>query len=135
MLKMLTEVIGAEKLLGLVAFAKLVIPVQVTGALIPIGWLVAEFCAAVAAGVVCGWYRVWLTRDDVRIGEFRGGKESIHNVLSKDGTGPGVPAKVEGILMTLHFIFVFKSIGAILTAILLFCFVLPWIWSARLSCN
>ena len=45
------------------------------------------------------------------IGEFKG---------RKSGTGPGVAAKVEGILVTLSFVFVFEAVVTVLANILLF---------------
>lgn len=63
-LQMLTEVVGSEELLRLVAFPKLVDMVQVLGAYVPL-WRIREFFSTIAADVYatgrrssmkCGFY-------------------------------------------------------------------------------
>ena len=53
-LQMLTEVISPEKLLRLVAFAKLVNNVQVFGPSVPLSWVVCEAFATITTDIDIG---------------------------------------------------------------------------------
>lgn len=51
MLQVLSEMVGAEELLRLIAFTKFVRVVQMGNTVIPVLWLIREFFPAVAAYV------------------------------------------------------------------------------------
>lgn len=108
-LEMLVEVIGAEKLLRLVALTKFVYVVEVLRAELPSRG-VGKFFATVAADVctVAGHGRVE--------GCLWAGERS---------TRPGMTSQVEGVLVTLRFVLVFEAVGTVSTAILLFGLVQP----------
>lgn len=118
MLKVLAKVIRAIELLRVIALAELVHGRQVLEASVPV-WPreIRELFAAVPARIVGG------TRAGLagwRGGAVEGGLEAW-----ECGAGPGVAAEVEGVLVTLCFVFVFEAVVAVLAGILLFHLVRP----------
>lgn len=109
MLQMLAEVIGAEKLLCLVALAKLVHMVKMFRAELP-SRRIRKLLAAVAADVsaVAGHGRVECC--------FWAGERSA---------GPRMTSQVKGVLVALCFVLVFEAVGTISTTVLLFGLVQP----------
>jgi len=105
-LEVLAEMIRAEKLLRLVAFAELVHVVQVLGAEVPLR-RIGELVAAVAADICA--IDAGLVEGCSRAGE--------------GSAGPGVLAEVEGVLVALGFVFVFEAVGTVCACVLLFGFV------------
>ena len=126
MLEMLTEVIGTEEFLRLIALAKFVGHVQVTGSIIPVRcWLVAKFLTAIAASVICRGYGFWLTRYGGSTWKLRGGKKSRNIIRSEDGAGPGMATEMQGILVAFHFILILEAISTVCTTILLLSLMIP----------
>ena len=124
-LEMLTEMVGTEEFLGLVALAEFVCAVQMASALLPVGrWLIGELETAVAAGIVCRWHRLGLTREVLRGWELGGREESGGVILSENCAGPGMSTEVEGVFMTLGFVLVLETIRAVCATMLLFRFML-----------
>lgn len=105
-LEMLPEVIGAVELLRLVALAELVHVVQVLGAQVPVGGVVGELVAAVAA---------YVGGSGVHGRGVEGGVDA-----GECGAGPGVATEMERVLVALSLVFVFEAIGAVLACVLLF---------------
>lgn len=75
-LKVLTEVIGAEEFLRLVALAELVDHVQVTCSIFPVGcWFVAELLSTVTASIIGHPNSLRLTGYGGRVWKLGGGEE------------------------------------------------------------
>lgn len=102
---MLSEMVRAEELLGLIAFAKFVCVVQMFCSSIPIRG-VGKFFTAKSTQVGRGW-----------TGRIR--VECSLNA-SKRSTRPRVSPQMQRILVTLGLIFVLESIRAVLADVLLF---------------
>lgn len=107
--EVLTEVVGAEELLRLVALSKLMHVVEVFGAKIPprrvgkfFATVTTDICTIASHGLVEGCF-----------------------CTSKCSAGPGVASQVKGVLVAFCFILVFEAVGAVSTAILLFGLVQP----------
>lgn len=102
---MLTEMVCAKELFGLVALAKLMRVIQVLCSGIPVRW-VRKFFAAEPTQVG----RCWTSRVGV--------ERSLNT--SKCSTRPGMTPQMQRILMTLGLIFVLEPVRAVLTNVLLF---------------
>ena len=119
MLQMLAEMIGTKKLLGLVAFAKLVNTIEMRTACFPIrSWLVGELCATVSASIVCRErcgrrWRLRLRRAVVGRRNISGSVERAIEIAAEGSARPGMFPKVKRILVTLGFIFILEPIGAV----------------------
>ena len=119
MLQMLAEVIGTKEFLGLVAFTKFMYTVEMRTTCFPIrSWLVGELCTTVSASIECcergGWWR-WLRLGStvIRGWYITGRIEGAIETAIESGARPGVFTEVQGILMTLGFVFILEPIGAI----------------------
>ena len=108
MLQMLAEVVGAEKLFGLIALAKLMLLTQMLGSHIPVWWI-RKFLATVSAHIA-------RRRMDVR------GVECGRNP-TKGCARPRMLAQMQRVLMTLGLVFIFESIWTVSTLVLLLHFV------------
>jgi len=104
MFQVLAEVISPEELFGLITFAKLVHMIEVFQSRIP-NWRVWKFLAAIST---------YISRKRPSLRYVEGGLDA-----GKRSTRPRVPAQMQGVLMTLRFILVFKSIRTVLTDVLL----------------
>ena len=119
MLQMLAEMVGPKELLGLVAFTKLMYAVKMRTTYFPIrSWLVRKLCATVAASVErCerGGWRRRLRLGRTVVGEwYVGGRiESTIGTTVEGGARPGVFAEVKRILVSLGFVFILESVGAV----------------------
>lgn len=123
MLEVLSEVIGTEELLALVALAELVHDGQVLTASNPVGGrIVGELETAIATDVVLG-VGAWLTcLRMVGVGMRRdssAGMEDGFVGAVQGGTRPRVEAQVEGVLMTFSFVLILEAVVAVLAVILL----------------
>jgi hypothetical protein len=107
-LEMLTEVIGSEKLLGLIALAKLMLLTQMFGSHIPVR-RVRKFLAAVATHVVS-------RRMDVRW------VESGRNP-TKCCARPRMLAQMQRVLMALGLVLILESVRTIRALVLFLHFV------------
>ena len=105
MLQVLAKVIGAEELLGLVAFAKLMHVIQVLGPSVPIRGI-GELLTAITAYVGC-----------CRVG-WRGVKGRTHT--SERSARPRMPPKMERVLVSFGLVLVLESVRAVLARVLLF---------------
>jgi len=110
--EVLSEVIGSEELLGLVALPKLVDAGKVIDALRPV-WLgvVWKLFSAIAACIA--------HRPSCALRTGRGARVEGGLVAGNGRARPGVSSKVERILMALGLIFVLEAIVAELARILL----------------
>jgi hypothetical protein len=93
--QMLSEVIGAEELLGLIAFPEFVPDIQVLRTSIPVR-RIGEFVATIATDIV----RCTACRGSV--------KGRTHT--RESGTRPRMEAQMEGVLVPFRLILVFESI-------------------------
>lgn len=111
---MLTEVVGAEELLRLIAFTELVYVGEMLATGVPIGrGIVWKLFAAVSASIERRHRvqrRCRLTR--AVFGRRDGGRRVEGGVVltAKDRTRPGMLAKVERILMSFGFVFVLEAV-------------------------
>lgn len=110
-LEVLAEVIGAEELLGLVAFAKFVNMVEMLGACFP-ARRVGELFTTVPT--------------DVRTVASHGGVEGGFRPGER-GAGPGMTTQVKGILVAFGFVLVFEAVRTVSAAILFLGFVQPMV--------
>lgn len=108
-LEVLTEVIGAEELLGLVAFAKFVNMVEMLSARFPARW-VGELFTAVATNV-----RAVASHGGVKGGFWPGER----------GAGPGMTTQMKGVLVAFGFVLVFEAVRTVSAAILFLGLVQP----------
>jgi hypothetical protein len=114
MFQVLAKVVCAKELLGLIALSELVDVGEVFESPIPIGLRkVGELLAAVAARIGGGSFRQLSAGYGRRV-------EGIMVARAKSSTGPRMTAKVQGVLVTLSFVLIFKPIGAELARVLFF---------------
>lgn len=119
MLQMLAEMVGTKELLGLVAFTKFMYAVKMRTTCFPIrSWLVGKLCATVAASIGrCergGWRRGLRLGRTVVVGWYVGGRiERAIGTTVEGGARPGVFPEVKRILVTLGFVFILESVGAV----------------------
>jgi hypothetical protein len=104
MLQMLSKVIGAEKLLGLIALSKFVHVIQMLAAGVPIGrqW---EFFTAISANI--GHARM----------SWRGVESGLD--ACKRSARPRMTSQVERVLVSLGLVLIFEAIGTELAGVLL----------------
>lgn len=103
MLEMLAKVVGAEELLRLVALSKFVHLIKMLCSNIPLWWI-GKLFAAIAAEISA-------TR---RLGGMESGLSAC-----KNSTAPAMAAKMEGVLVSLGFVFVLEAVRAVGTGVLL----------------
>jgi hypothetical protein len=103
-LQMLSKVIGAEKLLGLIAFSELVHVIQMLAAGVPVGRQ-GEFFTAISAD----------------IGHARMSRRGVESRLDacKRRARPRMTSQVERVLVSLGLVLVFEAIGTELASVLL----------------
>ena len=119
MLQMLAEVVSTKEFLGLIAFAKLMYTIEMHTTCFPVrSWLVGKLLATVAASIICwegcGWrWGLRLGRTTVGRWHNSGRVERAVKPAIESGARPGMFPEMERILVTLGFVLILESIGAV----------------------
>lgn len=116
---MLPEVIGAKKLLRLVALAKLVDVIQMLGSRFPIGWP-RKLLTAIPTNVSyarMGWR--YMEHSYIVLAQLRASGDAMQVTMNtrKGSTGPRMPTQVERILVPFSLILILETIGTVVTGV------------------